>query len=171
MGRSLPTYRTYRQMKESYRTAFAEATMILVAAIMLGFVYTGVTRKGLFRASSPSSPAAAPEASASTFLTYEEAQGLYIRQRAVFVDARHAFDFNRGHIKGAVNIPLSEAQKNHGILEGLPKDRMLVVYCDGESCNSSVELAKLLYGAGFSNVKVFFGGWNEWLAHKQPREP
>jgi rhodanese-related sulfurtransferase len=158
-------------MKESYRTAFAEATMIVVAAMMLGFAYTGVMRKGLFRASSPSSPAAEPEAIASTFLAYEEAQGLYIRQRALFVDARHASDFNGGHIKGAVNIPLSELQENHGILESLPKDRLLVVYCDGESCNSSVELAKLLYGAGFSNVKIFFGGWNEWFAHKQPREP
>jgi rhodanese-related sulfurtransferase len=167
----MPMYRTYLKMRESYRTALAEATMIAVAAILLGFAYTGVMRKGLFRASSSSLPAAAQEAIASTFLTYEETQGLYLRQRALFVDARHASDFNGGHIQGAVNIPLSEAQKNHGILEGLPKGRLLVVYCDGESCNSSVELATLLYGSGFSNVKVFFGGWSEWLAHKQPTEP
>jgi rhodanese-related sulfurtransferase len=158
-------------MKESYRTVFVEVTMIVVAAIILSFAYTGIMRKGLFRASSPPSPAAAPEAIASTFLTYEEVQGLYIRQHALFIDARHASDFDGGHIKGAINIPLNEIRKNHGILQSLPRDRLLVVYCDGESCNSSVELAKLLYGSGFSNVKIFFGGWNDWLAHKQPTEP
>jgi rhodanese-related sulfurtransferase len=158
-------------MKPFHRTASMEAEMIVMAAMLLSFMYTGIMSKGLFRGSPASSATNAPEAVGSTFLTYEEAQGLYLRKRALFIDARYAYDFSAGHIKGAVNIPLHEFDKNHPILTVLPKDQMLVVYCDGVGCNSSAELAKMLYGFGYSNVKVFFGGWNEWLAHKQPTEP
>ena len=145
--------------------------MIVVAAIILSFTFTGIMGKGLFRVSpAPKAPTAA-DAVESTFLTYEEARGFYLRGSALFIDARHASDFNAGHIKGAVSIPLQEIRKNSPILSDLPRDRLLVAYCDGEGCSSSIELAKLLYRSGFSNVKVFFGGWNEWLAHKQPTDP
>jgi rhodanese-related sulfurtransferase len=126
---------------------------------------------GLFRVSQASSAPNAPEAVGPTFLTYEEAQGLYPRKRALFIDARFAYDFSAGHFKGAVSVPLHELGKNHPILTVLPKDQILVAYCDGAGRNSSAELAKTLYGFGYSNVKVFFGGWNEWLAHKHPTEP
>jgi rhodanese-related sulfurtransferase len=107
----------------------------------------------------------------STFLTYEEARGLHLEGRALFIDARDGYDFGIGHIKGAVSLPLRQFNKNHPLLADLPKDRLLVIYCDGAECNSSAELAKMLYESGYSNVKVFFGGWNEWLAHKQPTDP
>jgi rhodanese-related sulfurtransferase len=92
-------------------------------------------------------------------------------KRALFVDARHACDYNVGHIEGAVNLPLHEFDKAHANLAAVPKDRMLVLYCDGVECNSSVELAKALHESGYVNVRIFYGGGNEWLAHKQPTEP
>jgi rhodanese-related sulfurtransferase len=158
-------------MKPFHRTPVIEAGMIVMAALLLSFMFTGIMGKGLFRVLPASNDSRAPEAVGSTFLTYDEALGLYLRKRALFIDARYAYDFVAGHIRGAVSIPLHEFDKNHPILTVLPKDQMLVVYCDGVGCNSSAELAKMLHGFGYANVKVFFGGWNEWLAHKQPTEP
>jgi rhodanese-related sulfurtransferase len=147
-----------------------EASMIVVVAAILSFVFTVIMGRGFFRVSPASKVFAAPKDVGSTFLTYEEAQALYLQERALFIDARHAYDFSLGHIKGAINVPLSEFEKNHSILADVPKDRMLVLYCDGVECNSSLELAKMLFGSGYVYVKIFFGGWNEWLAHKQPTE-
>ena len=40
--------------------------------------------------------------------------------------------------------------------------REIVTYCSGEDCHSSVDLAARLIEFGFENVKIFFGGWEEW---------
>lgn len=158
-------------MRPFCRSAFAEATTIVAAAIILGFVYTGITGKGFFRASPASPSPAAPNAIAFTYLTFEEARELHLGQRALFIDARHAQDFGAGRIRGAISVPLNDFDDTYPILSTLPKDRILVIYCDGQDCSSSAELAKRLYSSGFSNVKVFFGGWNEWLSRNQPIEP
>jgi rhodanese-related sulfurtransferase len=158
-------------MKPLARSTLFEATMIVTAAMLLSFVFTGIMGKGLFRVSQTSKGPTSAEAGASTFLTFEEVRGLYLQGHALFIDARDGYDFSVGHIKGAVSLPLREFNKKHPLLADLSKDRLLVIYCDGTECNSSAELARMLYESGYSNVKVFFGGWNEWLAHKQPEEP
>jgi rhodanese-related sulfurtransferase len=158
-------------MKDSYRAAMKEASIIVIAAVVFGIASTGIMGKGFFRTSPPSTVPGALKDAGSIFLTYEEALGLYGQKRALFIDARHEYDFGLGHIKGAVNIPLNEFDRLRPILADLLKDRILVVYCDGEECNSSAELAKLLYGSGYQDVRVYFGGWNQWLAHQQPTEP
>jgi rhodanese-related sulfurtransferase len=153
-----------------YRSIVTEASAIIVAAVMFGFGSTAIGGKGFFRPSPVFSLPSAPGAVQSTFLTFEQTRRLYYEEQALFIDARHAYDFGLGHIKGAVNIPLNEFDRLRPILADVPKDRILVVYCDGEECNSSAELAKMFYGSGYQNVKIYFGGWNEWLAHKQPTE-
>jgi len=137
--------------------------MIVLAAAILGFTYTGLTGKGLFK-----SPLTA---ATSTFLTYEEALDLFRGGNALFVDARHPYDFARGHIPGAVNVPQSDVQGAQSLLAIIPRNALLVTYCDGAECNSSVQLALTLSEAGYTNVKVFFGGWNAWTAHHQPVDP
>ncbi|HXG00551.1 MAG TPA: rhodanese-like domain-containing protein, partial [Bacteroidota bacterium] len=145
----------------SIRTAFREATLILLASIVFGFGYTIVMKKGLF---APPKPVQSAEASsvAPEFISYEEAARLFERGAALFVDARHDYDYKLGHIKGAMNVPLKDFDLASSQLSRVPKDTLIVTYCDGADCNSSVELAQKLSAAGFTNVRIFFGGWNEW---------
>jgi rhodanese-related sulfurtransferase len=151
------------------KTASREAVVILFAAIVLGFAYTLVMKKGLFLP--PAAQSAAPiagVAGASTppvFIPLEEAIALHKAGSALFVDARHAFDFHLGHITGAINVPLAEFELSKSPLARMPKDTLIITYCDGADCNSSIELAKKLADAGFTNVKMFFGGWTEWQSH------
>ncbi len=42
------------------------------------------------------------------------------------VDVREATEFNRGHVEGAINFPLSQLRQR---LEELPRDRPLWIYC------------------------------------------
>lgn len=149
------------------RRAMREALALAVAATVLGFLYTGIGGKGIFASekSSPSISQAAP-----TMIHLQEARELQESGEALFIDARHPMEFARGHIPGALNIPLGELDQRKEQLEALPRDKILVTYCDGVQCNSSLALAVKLREAGFPSIRVFFSGWNEWTGNNLPVE-
>ena len=81
----------------------------------------------------------------------------------VFLDARYPADFEEGHVKGAVNLPWEEFdQYAPRVLPSLAKDEEIIAYCDGTECETSLLLARELIKLGYENIKVFFGGWQEW---------
>ena len=51
------------------------------------------------------------------------------------------------------------------------KESPVVVYCSGEECGSSEDLAYELQAEGFTNLYVFKGGWTEWSENGHPIEP
>jgi rhodanese-related sulfurtransferase len=142
------------------KTLIREAAFILIAAILLGFGYTYVTKKGFFlpKSSTPD----------IQMCSLDEAKSFFDSRSALFVDSRHAFDFKRGHIQGAVNVALNEFDQHQDRLANIPRDRLLVIYCDGAECNSSIELAIKLSALGFTSTKVLFGGWQEWKTKSFP---
>ena len=142
-----------------------EVLLLIAAAILLGFAYTFVTKQGFFSENKQAPAAATPNIE---MISLEKAKDLYKSQGVLFIDARHDFEYKMGHIHGAINIALKEIDTHRNQLEGIPKEKMLVVYCDGVECNSSIELALKLMELKFTNVKVFFGGWQEWKANNFP---
>lgn len=151
-----------------WRAGVREAAIIALCASVLGFIYTGITRKGLFAEESSGEPVGFHSGAASTIIQVDEARELHESGRAVFIDARHPFEFALGHIPDAVNIPLSEFEKRRDQIDSLPRDKVLVTYCDGVQCNSSIALATRLREVGYQNVRIFFAGWNEWQAGNLP---
>lgn len=96
-------------------------------------------------------------------ISLEEARQLFFSQAAVFVDARPAEDYARGHIRGARSLPWQEADlKFFGVTADLALDAAIVAYCDGETCDSSHDLALFMRDAGFSNARVLVNGWALW---------
>ena len=106
-----------------------------------------------------------------SFIMLPEAEGLFSMNEAQFIDSRNAEAFKAGHIAGAVNIPFEE-KSDMSLLAGLsiPKEKTLVLYCDGSECQSSVGLSRYLYEQGFADIRVFFGGWKEWQMEGLPIE-
>ncbi len=152
------------QTENRFKIAGREALFLFFAAVILGFAYTGVMKKGLFfRPEGQVYGAVAP-----VFISYEDAAQLFKSGNVLFVDARHEYDYSQGHIEGAINVPLADFKLQNSALSDVKRDQSIVTYCDGAECNSSIELAKLLSAAGFTKVKMFFGGWNEWQSHHQP---
>ena len=149
------------------RQALREALILLVMAIGVGVVYTWLTHQGFFTKVQP-----VPSTSNSNLemISLATAKEHFESENALFVDARHEFDFQQGHIRGAVNIPLKDIDIQIARLNKISKDKLLIVYCDGAECNSSIELSVKLMESGFANVKIFFGGWQEWISAKLPIE-
>lgn len=100
-----------------------------------------------------------------------EAKNLFDKEKGFFIDARSKTEYKKGHIKGAINIPVGKIfqylEKN---ISKLPKDKILVTYCNGYNCESSIELAEILRQYRFDRVKTFFMGWTEWAKAGYPVE-
>src|SRR5882672_2965295 len=75
------------------------------------------------------------------------------------IDARSHESFTREHIPGAINIP--HKKMNLETTAFLPKDKMMVVYCDGIGCNASTKGSLKLASLGFL-VKEMLGGIEWW---------
>lgn len=154
-----------------FQRSIREATWILLAAGVLGFSYTATFKKGLFSNNAKAVETPSGESNAPLpIIDVAAARNLFESGAALFIDARHEFDFKLGHIKGAVNLPLKDFEARKSTLAFFPKNKTIVTYCDGAECNSSIALAAKLFAEGFMDVRIFFGGWNEWNAHQLPTE-
>ena len=104
-------------------------------------------------------------------LSLQEAEKLFRSRAAVFLDARSANDYARGHIQGARNLPWQEVDQFFAELaESLEPETPVVTYCDGETCSLSHDLAVFLKDMGFTNVRVLVNGWTVWQAAGLPVE-
>jgi len=148
--------------------ALREAGVLLLVAAALGFIYTAATEKGMFARPAPALAAQSAGLPAPAMVTRDQAQVYFDSGTAAFIDARHEFDYKLGHIRGAINIPLRMYETKKAALDTIPKSRLLVVYCDGAECNSSIELSVKLTKDGYTDVKIFFGGWSEWTSSNLP---
>jgi rhodanese-related sulfurtransferase len=148
-----------------------EILIILCLSMVLGLVANfGLIKKfmaGEFRQAFISKE----EFAGLVFISLQEAEDLWFNQQALFVDSRSEEEYGKGHIPGAVSVSLEEVNKGRkNLLEQLPSNRLLVIYCEGGDCLTSLNLGKLLYQKGFKNIRIFSGGWNEWVAAGKPVE-
>lgn len=101
----------------------------------------------------------------STFseISIDEAARFLKEESVIFADARHADDFEAGHIKGAVNLyAMDQDAWLPGFLYATDPTFTIVTYCDGESCQLATELAEILHLNGFSNIFYLKNGWSRW---------
>jgi rhodanese-related sulfurtransferase len=75
------------------------------------------------------------------------------------IDARDAEQFAKEHIPNASNIEWRRvlAERNR-----IPKDKPVLVYCNSGTLSAQAGFALRL--AGYDNVRILQGGFNEWKA-------
>lgn len=91
---------------------------------------------------------------------------LWKSMTVIFIDSRSAEAFAEGHIPGAFSIPYTLFEEGTPQeVEMLPRDQNIVVYCDGADCHASQVVADKLEELGYekSRMKIFSGGWQEWI--------
>jgi len=87
------------------------------------------------------------------------------------LDARAATYFDRGHVPRAIN--LSRQDFGHDYMRLRPmletlKNKPIVVYCAGGACHDSKMVAQALTALGFTQVRIYPGGWDGWTAAGLP---
>jgi len=117
---------------------------------------------------------AAPEAAAAWFRQHlafttdaaDIADDLANGVRDILViDARSSEWYSSSHIPGAISFP--HRTMNEETVQALPRDRVMVVYCDGIGCNASTKGALKLASLGF-RVKELLGGLDWWIRDGHP---
>lgn len=107
--------------------------------------------------------------SAEGYVELEEARRAFDMKAAVFLDVRPPQAYAHSHIPGALNLPIRELRARAGeVLGHLPKDVLIVTYCDGGSCQSSTTAARFLEQEGYVNVRAFYEGWMSWVSAGYP---
>jgi 3-mercaptopyruvate sulfurtransferase SseA len=82
------------------------------------------------------------------------------------VDARLAQVYAEAHIPHAVNVPEDSMEPLSVLMANAPDIRPespIIFYCDGGSCEASINLAEKFQLLGFKNLSVYLGGWQEWV--------
>lgn len=80
-----------------------------------------------------------------------------MEEQAFIVDVREKGEYEAGHLKGSVNIPLSELRER---TDEIPKDRPVYLHC--RSSQRSYKALMALQGRGYENV-VNISGIFHWI--------
>jgi ArsR family transcriptional regulator len=86
------------------------------------------------------------------------------RQPVVVVDLRPASEFRRGHLPGAVSVPLAELERRFG---EIPTSPMVVLYC---RCplEEAAGAYHVLEAKGYANHVVLQEGYDGWIKRRYP---
>ena len=96
-------------------------------------------------------------------INIEFAQDLFNKKSAIFIDARDSEDYNSGHIENAINIPFDYYEDYEDAINELDDTAPHVIYCSGEECSLSMDLADYFFNElAFENILIFEGGWPQW---------
>ena len=91
--------------------------------------------------------------------------------KTLFVDARSNDDYNEGHIKGAITLPVGEFDERVGnLLDNYSPDQSIITYCSGRTCEDSHRLAQMLIDLGYENVSIMIDGFPGWKENGYPVE-
>jgi len=82
-----------------------------------------------------------------------------IKADDVFIDVRRDDEFQKGNIKGAVNIPVDEIRNR--MIE-IPKDKNIFIYCEAGLRGYLAQ--RILLQNGYASVQNLSGGYKLWKA-------
>ena len=105
----------------------------------------------------------------TVLITRDELQAAIANGEVTVVDALPASYFEQQHLPGAVNLYVEEAADRAA--EVLPdKNAAIVTYCSNESCPNSEGVARTLTRLGYTNVRKYREGIQDWVEAGLPTE-
>ena len=107
-----------------------------------------------------------------TITPHEAAEMMATGSGYVVVDVRGKEEYDKGHIPGAINVPIDSLKQdihnNEAIPELADKKKVYLIYC--RSGRRSNEAAKLLSGFGYKHIYEF-GGIIDWKGEIEASKP
>jgi rhodanese-related sulfurtransferase len=86
----------------------------------------------------------------------------------VLVDSLGPEHYERSHLPGAVNLPLESVDLAPQVIPD--KDAEIIVYCMSKVCATSEEEARELKEMGYTNVRHYAAGKQDWIDAGLPVE-
>ena len=159
-------------MPDSSPKIIRDAFLILLLSLVAGLgwnrtLLVDVWQGRVVTGKAPAAPVA--EAQEPLPLGLAQVKEFFDRRDALIVDARDAAAYRKGHIAGAVSLPLGTVEERLPTFKNrAPLTAALVVYCNGFDCHDSGALGRRLLAAGYREVYVYLGGFPEWQSAGYP---
>ena len=162
------------QLSPTLRRILLEALVISLFAVAVGLSLNSTLVLNAFRGktvtrSETVKPAVPAESAApAPVIAYPDPVELdeideLLAEGAVLIDARNRDDYAESHLAGAISLPLGELpQRLAAFIARVPKQRVLIAYCNGFGCPDSFDLGVELLAEGYQEVRVFEGGYPQW---------
>ncbi|MCB0701184.1 MAG: rhodanese-like domain-containing protein [Candidatus Kapaibacterium sp.] len=152
--------------------------VIILASVVLAFAYNynDISSKGLsyLTAKGPavsdsllevgfSGSNSSKELEGGT-ISYEQIKARVNNPDFIIIDARSPEDYSKGMIGEAINIfPYGDESEYFEKIYTLERGKKYLIYCTGGNCDLSHHLAEDMKTAGFENIFIYEGGWEEWV--------
>ncbi|MFC7547247.1 rhodanese-like domain-containing protein [Plantactinospora sp. GCM10030261] len=105
----------------------------------------------------------------TAIISREELRALIATDQVTVVDTLGGDYYAQQHLPGA--IPLVEAEVKDRAATLLPdRDAPIVTYCTGPTCPNSGRVADRLTTLGYTNVRKYADGIEDWVAASLPVE-
>src|SRR5699024_6509257 len=78
-------------------------------------------------------------------------------RKAQLIDVREPQEFDRGHIRGARNIPLTQLKQS---MAAIRPDKPVYLYC--QNTGRSTRAANILYKNKYEDLNILKGGFKKW---------
>lgn len=152
------------------KRALVRMAVLVLAAVLIAAIVNTVRPRGL-RWIAAYAEVYPPPPPATDLVTKDEVAAA-IDAGVPIIDARTAEKYRQGHIPFAHNLPSHEAPERLAeVFQWAPRtEDLIIVYCGGVECDDSVPVRNLLIESGFTNVKLYLGGWQEWTGANMPVE-
>jgi len=155
-----------------------QAFWLLIVSVALGAIRPHLPKGILWNGRWPTAETSAENAyrmmaqeGDPAFIPLEEVIDIQAKGSATIIDARTNDEFKAGHIPGSRNLPYYAIdQYKDKALEGLTVESPIIIYCEGIGCELSFFLGRDLKAGGFSNIRIFYGGYPEWSNAGLPLE-
>jgi rhodanese-related sulfurtransferase len=170
------------QLRMSIARLAWQVVVIVCGGFTLGLVLNGgsprpiVLSEAVFPSSAPTSTGScssgAPSGVPREFPRMPLKEGLAACGgcSAAFVDARGAAAFARGHVAGALHLPLGDEAELRETIDRLRSFETVVVYDDDVGCKLARGVATRLAQEGLRDVRLLEGSWREWEAARGPAQ-
>ncbi len=160
---------------ERLKRAAAQAVVVIIIGFVVAFVGNALSVNGInpFR-----KVAVVPmvdngnsvEKEGIRVISLERMQAI-VESGGLVIDARTPGEYEEGHLPFAVLLDYYEmARYFDEVLALITHEQEITLYCTGPTCEDSELLARELYAMGYTNLLIFSGGYDEWVAAGLPVE-
>lgn len=145
--------------------SMGQAAGFAITALLCGMLYHFANDEGLL--ANANATTSIQKAHAGNFIPKISETKVHklLDTDTVFIDARFARDYKRGHLEGAISVPVdSNDIELKKATADIAKVARVVLYCQSAGCKFAEIVAIKLIEDGFTDISIYKNGWVEWSA-------
>jgi rhodanese-related sulfurtransferase len=103
-----------------------------------------------------------------TIISLDQFKKLIARGQGMILDARNKEDYVKAHVPHARNVPAIDVDQYFEQLAPIPRDTLIIIYCNNPDCHLGRQLAEFMAVMEFKKMVLYDDGWDGWTKAGMP---